>query len=316
MGGGLVTDIRRLLQLHALDDGKVDDFLELMSWCSGSGTYLDLQYTPIIRLDGHAAILFACHLHSDLIRNLLMRSRVRMYASGQQDPISDELAEVLRLHTDKVRTHVNYNDGALSGELDVVALVDETLFIFECKNTLLPCSAFEQRVLYDHLEKASAQLERISVLLQRDDFRETFARGLRWGPGMWTSVRYVIVPSVRLFSGIDYCGFPVRHFRELVNFIRCGRGFLAYQGEFEVDFWGGQSFSGALLQEYLSPSNSVYDPVWQSTAVAARSFGTKHWTVRESVYGLKTEKYVEAVKQRSPTVALTTTSSADSDNAP
>lgn len=48
---------------------------------------------------------------------------------------------------------ISYRHG-VEGDCDVVALHGEYLFIFECKNSLHPCSAAELRTSFDYLVKA------------------------------------------------------------------------------------------------------------------------------------------------------------------
>src|SRR5207248_11416694 len=58
------------------------------------------------------------------------------------------------------RSSVKYKYAQRAGDLDTLALIEDVLFVFECKNSLHPCSPFELRTSFDHLVEAQDQLDR------------------------------------------------------------------------------------------------------------------------------------------------------------
>jgi hypothetical protein len=297
IGGNDYNDLKANLISHGADEQKAEAFLKFWIWNAGGGSgHLDLQYTPMVRLGDTVAVLYACQLNSNLFRNTLLRSKQRPYSDGSKDPLSDELVGALLEKTGTAQSRVKYKYGAETGDLDVVALIGETLFVFECKNTVLPCSAFEQRTLFDYLEKAGEQLDRFVALWSDGEFRKYLGAKLGWDLSI-ASLETAIVPSIRLLSGIHYFGHPVRHLREMANLIRTGRGQLSYSGEsIEIDFWSGQPFSDERLRDYLSPSNSVYEPLWRSAVKGFDEYGTKRWRTKVAKFYFSPETYAELLK--------------------
>jgi hypothetical protein len=109
------------------------------------------------------------------------------------------------------------------------------------------------------------------------------------------------VPSVRLLSGTTYRGYPIRHAKEVANFIRTGRGHIVLSGkDYELDFWRGRSFSAALLIEYLSRSNSVYAPVWGSVTEGRHTIHVGRTRIVRPVYFFDQAKHLKALTETTP----------------
>ncbi|WP_437981387.1 hypothetical protein [Sorangium sp. So ce117] len=291
VGGGHTTDITTLLTAHGATSFEIDAFMRLSSWSSASDSHVDIQYSPILRAGKNAAFLRMTHVHSNMIRNVFARAKKRIFSDGTRDPLSEEIFHSLQ---DQVLAaqDVEYTYAGLRGQLDVVAASDDTIFVFECKNTLLPCSSFEQRTLLDHLDKAVDQLDRLRLLWADDGFRRYLASKLRWDLSRVVTLQTVIVPSVRLFSGIQYRGHPVRHARELQNFVRTGTAILrSPDGHFQFDMWEGSPFSGAVLSTYLGESPGLYEAIWDSAHEAVENLQSVRWGVDRVYYNFDVERH-------------------------
>ncbi len=97
------------------------------------------------------------------------------------------------------------------------------LFIFECKNSLHPCSTAELRTSYEYLLKAHRQLEKFTSLWSNPGFRKYFAKLLKANLGAVTTVVTAAITGNRMFSGLSLGTANVLGFHELVNFINSGR---------------------------------------------------------------------------------------------
>lgn len=263
-----------------------------MTWTGGAGEYLDLQYSQILRIEHMVAIMYVTNLHSNTFRNALMRSKRRIYDDGHRHPVTPILPQALRSQGVPVRVAFKYSYCGVAGDADVIAIIGGGLFVFECKYTLLPCSAFEQRTFFDYLDKAALQLEKVQKLWADDAFRAYLGRSLRWDLSQVERIYTVIVPSIRLLSGVNYLTHPVRYLRELANFIECGKAAVRDRDErYDVDLWKGRRFGEEVMREYLASSSPLYEPVWQSMEAEYARFGTARWELSYPKYGLDLEKY-------------------------
>lgn len=116
---------------------------------------------------------------------------------------------------------ISYRHG-VEGDCDVVALHGEYLFIFECKNSLHPCSAAELRTSFDYLVKARTQVEKFSTLWSDLHFRQYFSKRLNKDLSDVKTVVTAIVTGNRMFGGLQLEASKVLGFHELINFIRDG----------------------------------------------------------------------------------------------
>ena len=301
VGGGTYDDLVANLAYHGIPHPTIDAFVKFVTWNAGADEYLDVQYSPVLRVGDIAAIMYATYLHANLFRNAFFHAKRRLYDDGAHDPVSNALRDALLSQGVVVRDRWKYRFGQIQGDVDVLAMMGDCLFVFECKNTMHPCNAFEQRTLFDHLDKATEQLDKFKELWGSGSFRRYLAKSLGWNVDAVARLRTAVVPSVRLLSGIDYNEHPVRHVRELVNFIETGRGELSFEGkDYEFDFWQGAGFGPSVLERYLSASNPVYDPIWEASAVTYAALRGPRWTVMRPLYGFHPETYVRAVERVTP----------------
>src|SRR5207302_1914970 len=127
--------------------------------------------------------------------------------------VSSLLADAFRSVTDAVDVGLEYEFDGERGEIDCVAVLGDTLSVCECKNTLLPCSAFEQRTMFDHIQKAVTQLDRVKSLWGLDGFKRYL--GQKLGRDLSAAhLRTCVVLSKRLLSGASIQGHPIRQARE------------------------------------------------------------------------------------------------------
>jgi len=287
------ADHVRLLSMCGLDPRKAEGFIKLLSWSPESGA-LDLQYRPIVNL-GLASILFASVLtSSNTLRNVLFASGRRLNDDGIVDPVSGTLADAFRTRTTTVWSPVPYR-WQEQGDVDVLVLLDGALLAFECKNTLLPCSAFEQRTLYDYLMKAASQLDRFKAAYGDEEFRTVLSRRFDVALPPPSSLVTAIVLSNRLLSGAQFRGHPVRHVHELANLVTAGAGRLQstlFAKPLTISLWRGSGFSIDAVTDYLSERAVHYAPVWAAMDRAEEVLDTGAVRVRRAKYGLNVGRFL------------------------
>jgi hypothetical protein len=155
---------------------------------------------------------------ADLIRNLMMLTQQRLSA-GKNDPLGELFKNLLLKATDKAECDVKYKFGAEAGDIDAIAVIGNIIFVFECKNSLHPCSMFELRTSWEHLVHAEQQLDKFVRFWASADFRQLLAHKLGWNLDEVSEVVTCIVTGNRMFNGIRLGQHPVRPFYEIGNFI-------------------------------------------------------------------------------------------------
>ena len=255
-----------LLLAFGITPSQAKEFIDIFSWQSiRKHNFLDLQYKPIVQIKSVSLIAMSIFAYSNLIRNALLTQQKRPYSSGTFDAISERLKNALRKVSDEVALGVGYSFGGISGEIDCIAKINDSVYVFECKNTLYPCSAFEQRTTLDHFEKAAEQLDRIALLWKDAQFR--IKLGARVGWTLDSAVlKTCIVSTTSLLSGAHLASHPVRQIHELANFIETGSGSVSFgQNQRTFKLWDGEFFSDLELNAYLSETdNPVYEKLWQA----------------------------------------------------
>jgi hypothetical protein len=150
----------KLLASAGIPSQMAEEYVSLFVWRpTESSRPLDMQYTSFLPFGSRVAIPFNVHASSNALRNSLMLRRVRLYEDGSVDPLSRDLHDALVQRTSFASTTLRYSWNGVKSDVDSIALLDDCLYVFECKNTLLPCSAFERRTLWDYLQKAVEQLD-------------------------------------------------------------------------------------------------------------------------------------------------------------
>ncbi|WP_419176218.1 hypothetical protein [Desulfosediminicola sp.] len=249
---------------------KSESLIELLSWDSTSDQIFDLQYSPIINIGKWSVTPLALIAKSNLVRNALQTTRFRFDSESDVDPVGLVLSESLKRQSSIVYRDLKYKWKNQNGDIDVLAIIDNSLFIFECKNSLHPCSPFELRTSYDYIKKASNQLTRIQELLTNPKFR-SYLSGLIDGVDLEdVKVTTCIAMGNRMFSGWQESGHKVRPIHELCNIIDEGsiglsriKGDNTHKKVETIKIWKSNKFAPQDLTDYII-SDSLYAPRFES----------------------------------------------------
>jgi hypothetical protein len=208
---------------YALPRECAQKILTLLEWNPKQKTYLDLMYQPLVRAAGNK-LLVAPNLFAvaNLPRNTLQLTQKRLGEKGD-GLLAQRLKEEFHGQGFGAWDDVKYRYAGVEGDGDVVALQGEFLFIFECKNSLHPCSTAELRTSYEYLLKARRQLEKFTALWSNQGFRKYFAKLLKTDLSAVTTVVTSVITGNRMFGGLQLGAANVLGFHELVNFINSGR---------------------------------------------------------------------------------------------
>jgi hypothetical protein len=116
-----------------------------------------------------------------------------------------------------VKTNAAIKDGATRTDIDIVALSDNTLYLFECKHSITPTGPHEMRDLWRDIQKGISQLEvALAILSVRlADYLAGWFPGTARDMARHVRIRPVVLCSHRVFSGLTLRGIPVRDYASL-----------------------------------------------------------------------------------------------------
>ena len=237
---------------------KASELLELLSW-NGQGK-LDLQYTPIIKIDSkHYYVATDILISANIARNSLVSARSRKIpaanSDGQNDPLELFCEKSFRecSFPYQTRSNVKYRYRGEQGEIDFLAWSDSRIYIIECKKAILPTSSHEIRATYEHIQKASRQLDMSSEALQDETIQKTYFS--QWGisPGNRT-VHTCILLGNRLFAVPNGMQHPVRYAYELNMILTSG---IVNSNLGHWSCWTGEQFADEDLARYLSDADPL-----------------------------------------------------------
>lgn len=250
---------------------KAIKVIELLSSDVAASGVFDIQYTPIIRAGDTLLLPLNILARMNWWRNFSQTQKRRAITYADEEAASRLLYTALKGNVDDVEKGFETTLDGEHFELDLVARMDDQLFIFECKHPLLPCNAFELRTSYNHLKKGCDQLSKATRLFADGRRELELYKRLGWTCGPATKISTCIVSCNGMFAGFRADGHPVRRIHELCNYIETGKikvvdiiqsplqqepaAFVVK----EVDVWGRAhpQLTSDLLWEYLAKDKLV-----------------------------------------------------------
>jgi len=309
----LKTDIQLVLR-SILPVFQKERFLEILAYCVGmdsarsfleltqygvdSEGVFDIQYRPVIAGEEYLMLPVNILASSNLLRNLLYTQRQKVRGPSVVDVMPHIVARAFSqqklLAADAVKLKVD----EVNLEIDVVARAGDSLIVCECKTAYHPCGAHELRTSYEHIEKASRQLDRLHQVLLRPENQKRLYDKLKWVEEPTLKVITCIVTGNRLFNGHRMNGHPVRQAYELVNAITGGTVTLM-NDEFRV--WESETFAADDILNYIAGTTTTTD-FFESMdeKTLEYKFGSGRLTLR--TYALDLNKLHERTSSRYPRV--------------
>jgi len=272
---------------------KAEKILEILV-LNESREFVDLQYTPFLKVDDYYLLAPSLISHSNLVRNVTFLNRLQAGRLDGADPMQGAVAQALRDAGFKVGEEVKDSKKSETGDTDLVAYRDGVLYLFECKNAYHPCNPHEMRNSYDHIRKAGAQLT-----LRQQKFGEAAYQTKVWQTLGWevpspVAIRTAVLIANRVFTGTRIDGHPVRQAHEFINVVSRGE----IRGPDKVyRFWDGDALTTADLDRYLSDEGLLGDHFASLEPINYRyDFGAKS-LVLES-WKFDPEKNQEIIQKR------------------
>ncbi|GFO57342.1 hypothetical protein GMSM_43490 [Geomonas sp. Red276] len=222
-------DVLSILRICLSSDNKAQSWIDTMSWSAEEDEILDLQYTPLIPVEDRFFVLANVLDASNIVRNALCSEQKRIFHDGKYDPLSKMLEEELKDCGFIVSTQIKYKYHGEEGDIDVLARSGNSIFVFECKNSMLPGNIPELRTSYDYIVKGAEQLDRFMRLAVEKEFVDLIFNKIGWENEDCYTYKGCIVFGNRTFYGLRHHGYTILHVRELLNFI--ANGDMVFQGE-------------------------------------------------------------------------------------
>lgn len=276
-----------------IDKEKVQDFFDIFLWDKEKRSVLDLQYQPILPSDSHLIFPIHVYLFSNFLRNTLFAIKRRLHDPGTADPMTKLMVKLLSDKSDRVDSQVGFKCAEYEGDIDIISMHGDYIFIFECKRALLSGDVYELRTIYDHIVKAAEQLSKIKAAFSNQKFREYISQKLGWPIDGSKKVVSCIIMGNRMMSGYRCNGHPVRGFYELANFIYSGE--VAFRdGKFCQ--WEGDEFSPKDLYEYLE-KDSFHSLIFDSMFPHDIVYGFSKYTIRYKSFYTNYETIFQKYKE-------------------
>lgn len=245
-----IKDLKDIVNGVFNDSMKTDEIIHLFT--PSFEKKIDLQYTPLVLLNGYYHIPMSITAKSNLLRNCIAISRTsgNQESNSMPEPMVNECAQIFKqcaLHP-IVLTNVKVKYNQRSGEIDVLVITENYILIIECKCPLCPVNNFEMRGDNDHLHKAIKQLDLCKDAFANQDFQKALLKQ-RKIPYKPRQIRTCIVFGNRLFNGLSFSGHPIRFINELNNFIING---TIRTDKKVYSIWLGAELSEKDMINYLS----------------------------------------------------------------
>ena len=239
---------------------KVDSFLDIICWEPKLDIIFDLQYHPVLFINQFFLTSLSIFNQSNFIRNLYAseykKQNKQLFADGVVDVLVNELSESFSKSTIE-----NYCQTPIpNSDIDLVAINDDTLYVFECKHTLQPVSSYDLRTTYDYIKKAEKQLDNVVDLYNQEALLPILEK--KWNLKLSNIKKLVccIVLSNRLLNGNSF-KYPVRYINEIKNIIDKGL-MKTEKGSFKL--WEGDTLTNSDLIEYFSLNSRLVELLFDS----------------------------------------------------
>jgi len=277
-----------------LDSETACKVIEMLS-CENLKGIFDLQYNSLIKADGFYMVPMNVMGSSSIIRNSFQLMRTRIIDNVACNPAELFLVRSFEKLGFPAAQGVGYKFAQIAGEIDVMAIMDNVLFVFECKSSLLPASSFELRTTLDHIHKAEKQLNRF-VELSKDPEYITYLLE-KSGMQCHDNVEYIVtcvVCSNRMLSGGLAGTHPIRGLFEVCGYLF--NGGIEICGK-KVSFAASESVTGSDLKNYIQ-EDSIHNIMFNAMKTAGVEYSFGGTKIQTSNFFLDSEELLVILKDK------------------
>lgn len=281
---------------------KAEQLLEILSWDTDSKEIFDVQHHPILCIANWIILPLGILGHSNLLRNVLQSTGYRFDSDSSNDPLGKLIEESIKPISSFFAKDIPYKFNGQKGEIDVIAVIDNYLFVFECKNSLHPTSPFELRTSYDYIRKGAKQLTKFCNLWKEQSFRDYLGTNLNYS--LPSELYTCIITGNRMFSGWREQGHNIRPIYELRNIIQSGKFStnlldLPDKTLEKLSFrvWKGDTFSVEYLIDYIN-GDSLHQCYFDSMISTKEEIRINNVTISKKTYALDVKKFLQEVVKK------------------
>lgn len=170
--------LRDLLSTVGLTTEQIVAFLKLVAADVNQLGHLDLQYRPFLAVNPSTVqvgdeivtptqeVVYAPAVvaSANILPNVQRAHSIRSATNAQA--LVAVVADHIKTLFPRVRTNCAISLGTLETDADIVALGEDTLYLFECKHSMTPTGAHEIRDLWTDINKGVSQVERAVKILR------------------------------------------------------------------------------------------------------------------------------------------------------
>lgn len=251
-------DLVNYISILVGDAKKAEELLEFFSCDFSKKT--DLQYTPFIKNGDYIYFSNTLVARSNLLCNSIILSRKKENNTTNNNGVNDQFIELCRnifsyCSNFNIKSHIkNIKYNGEETDIDFVAISDENVFIFECKNVMASNNNEELRKDFDVINKANSQLDLIRKAFSDENWKNSNLSkddiNLLKNKKMYFCI---------LLGNRNFCGYknkyPIRYIYELDNVITNG---YATIDDKLFKIWKGEKFAEIDLINFLSENNNFH----------------------------------------------------------
>jgi hypothetical protein len=274
-------------------EGKIDSFLDVVCWEPGIESILDLQYQPVLFFENEYLIALSIFANSNSLRNLYAseykKNNINLLRDGEVDPLVNKLVESLSEASIECypQVSVGYTD------IDVMAIYDNVLFVFECKHSLHPVNLFDLRTTFDYIKKAEKQIDLVIDDFNKGELIKRIEKRLKINLNKIEKIQGTIILSNRLFNG-NIFKYPIRNIREVDNMLNVGT-MKTSDGTFWL--WENKKLSLDFLSDFLSKENKLVNLIYDSLSKRKMIYEFAKPIIEFNSYNLKMKKAEDKMRE-------------------
>jgi len=276
-----------------IGEDKAVDFILNFSWLLKSEHILDLQHTPLIHFNDYYFPL-NIFISSNLFLNSLFKNQIRPHKIINKDSISEAIFKILKVNFENVAIEINFNKNGYEGDFDVIAYIDNVIYIFEAKNIITPRDLHELRTTYDdNLLHGFKQLSKCRNVLVSNGYIQDLNNNLKWNIFDDFKIVTCLVLGTRMYNGYTNGEHHVRSFHELLNFLDTGKIEITDNGVTkEINLWKNDKITGNDIFDFIE-NRIVHKPIFESfsTQINKEFFGK--YSVSFETYEFDQKKFYE-----------------------
>jgi hypothetical protein len=165
--------------------------------------------------------LLACLGVSDFVRNVQIANKLRIPARG--NVFTNTCEGLLKRHFSRVISERTITRAGRTTEVDIAVADSKTLYLFECKYSVPPCTLQELRDIWGDIRKGVSQQNLAVEILSDPGTRYAYLAG--WFPGMSRKesddmiIKTCVISSHRLFSGLQLENVPIRDYPSFMSIL-------------------------------------------------------------------------------------------------